>query len=331
MASAPAKPAKKSAPKGPQPPADAFWRKYSPHFEFPLSAASSIALHTLIVVVLVLIGLGLLDFRVSRHGAIPIEPMAIDGDPNLPTDPNAGGDSPKAPENVSKPQDPTPAPKVDVSAPEVKPDSEKPVEIPPDAVFKESDEARKERHKAIEEVGNAIAAAAAKSGKGSPTQGSGGQPGDGVGPGSIKAKRAARWVMRFNTADGGDYLRQLADLGGYIGIQQADGQYLIYKNLRQVPAQGAVEDISQLNRIFWVDNNPGSVQSLAAAMRLPAVPPQVVAFFPQELENQLATLERNHTKGKGRVSEEQIAETVYLVVPRGGKYMPVVVDQRLKR
>jgi hypothetical protein len=51
------------------------------------------------------------------------------------------------------------------------------------------------------------------------------------------------------------------------------------------------------------------------------------AFFPKELEEELARLERNY---RNRRSED-IEETIFRVTVRGGRPEVVVAEQRLKR
>src|SRR5260370_39371183 len=48
--------AKPKAPAGPAPAEEPFWNRYSPHHEFPLSSATSIALHVLALVFLIVAG-----------------------------------------------------------------------------------------------------------------------------------------------------------------------------------------------------------------------------------------------------------------------------------
>jgi hypothetical protein len=65
------------------------------------------------------------------------------------------------------------------------------------------------------------------------------------------------------------------------------------------------------------------VASLARALNQPPAP-YIVVFFPEELENKLLRLELNY---RGR-NEEQIQETKFQIVRRGGVYEPIVVGQR---
>src|SRR5207253_1778567 len=50
-----------SATKLPVPPEERFWQRYSPHYEFPLSSVSSVAIHVLVLVLLFFVGKYLID------------------------------------------------------------------------------------------------------------------------------------------------------------------------------------------------------------------------------------------------------------------------------
>jgi hypothetical protein len=327
IATSPATP-KKTKPK---PPDDAFWRRYSPHFEFPLSAIASVVLHTLAVILLILVGLGLIGFAKPKPLDMA-QPVAIIDD--TPGNPNAGGSSgAERQEKIDQPQD---QPKV-----EIKPDEQVDVKVaPPEAVefdpntrFVEDAEA-KEKRKAISEALQALSRPAGqRSGTG---QGTGN--GDGVGSGNErgeqKSKRAARWVISFNTRDGRDYLQQLAGLDAIVAVPAGNNQYRLFRNLRTVPVVGQIEDVSRLDRIYWVDGNAQSVASLANAMGIP-VPEAIVAFFPKQLEEDLLQKERAYWNARRRgqsFNENRVAETRFQVMERGGvgRYELRVVDMRFQ-
>ena len=135
-----------------------------------------------------------------------------------------------------------------------------------------------------------------------------------------------RWSMIFDTRTGMDYLNQLRGLGAILAIPTgADGKtYKIVRNLHP-PAKLLDEDISKINRIFWVDDRPESVRSLMSALGYRQVPSHFVAFMPLELEQELFELEKTFA---GR-SEDQIDSTTFRVVrsTKGG-YKPTVSAQK---
>jgi hypothetical protein len=164
-------------------------------------------------------------------------------------------------------------------------------------------------------------------GKGSGT-GTGDLSGPGQGRMSQREKRQLRWTMIFNTRDGGeDYLRQLRALGAILAIPQDDGQFLVIRDLGKRPAAGQIEDISQINRIYWVDDKPHSVQPLAFALGLQQRPRVIAAFFPEKLEKELLEKEARRFRGP----EDEIHETKFQVMARRGSYEPEVIEVLDKR
>src|SRR5262249_23066790 len=158
-----------------------------------------------------------------------------------------------------------------------------------------------------------------------------GPGGDGPGGGNIDNKRRERelrWTLIFNTRDGHDYLRQLHDLGAILAIPEGDGQFKVIRDLLKRPVEMPVEDLAGLDRIYWTDNKPQSVHSLATALGLVPTPEFFAAFFPAKLEKELLDKELKYLGKRG--TEADIESTTFRVVRRGDRYEPVVVDQKLK-
>jgi hypothetical protein len=173
-------------------------------------------------------------------------------------------------------------------------------------------------------------------GKGGPGSGGGAGTGDGPGTGagegpnsgSIRAARKLRWTIMFNTVSGQDYLRQLDTLGAILAVKGPDGELKTIRNLLERPAKLEVEDLQKLNRIFWIDDKPETVEQLAHALGLPFTPPQVIALFPYKFERELLDKELKFRNRK----EAEIQETRFQILMRGGKsYQIVVIDQRYVR
>jgi hypothetical protein len=136
----------------------------------------------------------------------------------------------------------------------------------------------------------------------------------------VREKRRQRWVLVFNTKDGNDYAAQLHSLGAIIGVEGANGQYTLYRDLLRRPVKGQIEDPEKLNRIFWVDDKPESVKSLATALGIKPVPDHFYAFFPYKLEEELLKKELAHFQG----NEEDIIETIFKVERKGDHFELVV-------
>jgi hypothetical protein len=157
--------------------------------------------------------------------------------------------------------------------------------------------------------------------------------GDDVGPdkgnlNNASIKRALRWVMLFNTLDGKDYLSQLRSLEAILAIPDGQGGYVVFRDLNRLPAHGEKEELQNIKRIFWVDDKPESVRSLAMALKLPAAPSHFVAFFPEKLEKDLLDKEIKYSRGH---QEEDIQETRFKVLRSGSGYEARVEGQQLKR
>lgn len=325
------------------PPAPGSWRRYSPHHEFPLSGVSSIALHGLLAAGLVWLGLHLADGGRSdpiKMDVIQISPGTGQGGPDGQADPpqahavprpEAAALSKASPESPSLPPvGPVPlrAPTPDASAALPKLDRTLPFGAP-DPGFRDVDRMRRDLEQRM-----AQARGSEHGGKHSP--GPGNSAGSGLGgwggPGPTTAtiehkrrvKRSQRWVMLFNTLTGEDYLSQLAGLGAILAVPESGGGYRVFRDLQHRPPVGRVEDVARIDRIFWIDDTPPSVASLAQALALDPLPRAVAAFFPVELEKELARLEHAYA-GRG---EEEIHETRFQIVHSGGRYVPVVVSQR---
>jgi hypothetical protein len=145
-----------------------------------------------------------------------------------------------------------------------------------------------------------------------------------VGKAEIKRTiRQQRWTMLFNTKDGNDYARQLKVLGAILAIPEPSGQYRLIRDLGQRPAQGKIEDLSKIDRIYWVDDKPESVQSLSKALGISPPPKQVVAFFPEKLEKELLSKELAFAGRK----EESIKSTQFAIKPIANGFEAKVVSQ----
>ena len=130
--------------------------------------------------------------------------------------------------------------------------------------------------------------------------------------------------MTFNTKDGDDYLLQLKSLGAILAYEGPDGKYLVIGDLSKRPAKA--EAVALPNRIYWIDDRPDSVKSLANALGI-AAPKKFVAFFPENLENDLLRKELAYA---GR-NEDAIHETKFNIVPSPTGYTPKVVSQTPSR
>lgn len=172
----------------------------------------------------------------------------------------------------------------------------------------------------------------AKSGSGGGS--SGGDPMGGKGPGGFGASstyaRALRWILRFDTTTGEDYVNQMAGIGGVImvPVPPDNKSFLIIKNPRNpAPVPATDDDLQKYTKLIqFAEIRKDSVESVARALKLTFMPKSFFAYFPRELEEKLAALEKNYQNKQ----PEQIRSTAFKVIVRGGSYDFIVVEQKLR-
>jgi hypothetical protein len=309
------------------PPEERFWQRYSSRHELPLSGTAALVLHVLGLAVLLVGGLLLArtgwiggkpapsvsaividpgdrgpSGQVPQVARNPVEAVAPDKEPTSPIPPS------RAPEPLHEPPRPM-IPVLTVPAPDspgrpldwVDPPSDPLVKLPPKLL------------KILEDP------AAPPSSK---VDGPGGGDGGPAAKMKQRQQRQARWTMVFNTHDGEDYLRQLRALGAILAIPKSEGEHLVIRDLTREPAQPKAEDLTKLDRIYWIDDKPESVASLARALGI-ARPAYIVAFFPENLEKELLQKERAFAGRK----EDAIQETRFDIVKTDKGYEPKATAQ----
>jgi hypothetical protein len=332
------------------PPEDSIWKRYSPHHEFPVSITSSTAVHAIFGVLLILGALGLIAWKTAKNEPAFGGAIEIGGGGGNPDGTGTGpGDNPleagpkrEAGDETAKADTKPTASGDDITFNKVQVDAQKFDFVASDPGAKDViDNPTKHMQAlaglqkgAIEKLNEGLAASKGKGGPGKgggKDKGVGTGEGDKTGPGkgtvvNERMKRALRWTMIFNTANGRDYKTQLAHLGAIIAIPMPpDGhEFMVFRDLRAGRPVGRIEDIGEIKRIYWVDDKRESVASLSQALGLELQPPQIVAFFPVELEEKLLKLELNYR----HLKEDQIQETRFEIIRRGGIYEPVVVAQQ---
>jgi hypothetical protein len=323
------------------PPDERFWKRYSPHHELPISSATSAGLHASVLALLVVVAAVLANRGPGGRPMPPVEVLVVgtskgDGGPG-----GAGqGILARGQERVGPEAD---QPKVDEDVPHepLRPPQAK---LPP--LMPEKDERRDGRgiSEQTQELSNRLSVLGRETREKLDrlTRKSGVPGGEGPedGPGKPgrrgrldpRQQRQLRWTMVFNTRDGGDYLRQLDALGAFLAIPGTDGRYRLVRNLKQRPAVPKEEDLSEINRINWIDDRAPSAQALAYALGLSWKPDHVVAFFPDRLEKELLAKELAHLRRTDpKRTEDDILETSFAIRPAGPRgYEAVVVSQRLK-
>ncbi len=319
-----------------------FWNRYSPHHELPLSSATSVTVHVLLIVFMVMSGWLLANFALGGNKILDLDTIVIAGGGGSKKGVgNERGDQPpvSAQEDVEKHQDPNnPGTRLPTTEP-LKTPTPDPLNLRSDdqaaarrinragaavrAMSKLSEDARKK-------IFNAIGPGAGQRGPGSDGGEDSGRDigkdkrtGPGTNNNSRHQQPLLRWVMIFNTRSGNDYRKQLLALKAILAFPEGNGNYRVYRHLDQRPAKGKIEDLATIKRFYWIDDKPESIESLSRAMGLEPPDGSIIAFFPDELEARLLRLELSYRGLK----EDEIKETHFKIVAKGGTYEPVVVYQ----
>jgi hypothetical protein len=326
------------------PPEPKFWKRYSPHHEFPISSVTSVCIYALGA----LLAWAVISFAIHQNEdnkSLPVEAIEVAGGGGSPDGEGTegAGDLPPVQNKeavTTAKTDPSDFPQVALKDDKFDPLAPDPLNLPElnsedvrvidegtaqaiERIAKVEPMARKQIFQGIgpsKGLGGSGSGGGKGAGKG---KGEGDLEGDGKSKLSNRQKRVLRWVMIFNTANGNDYVSQLRELGAILAIPQPQGGYLVIRDLARLPAQGEKEDLNAIKRIFWIDDKPDSVHSLAMALRLPYRPPHIVAFFPEKLEADLLKKELAY-RGK---QEYEIKETRFKVERVGGTYEPRVFSQ----
>jgi hypothetical protein len=320
------------------PPEEQFWQRYSPHYEFPLSSATSVGLHILVFLLLALGAWWIARMTSAEQRPLSDVPVVVAGPGNRPAggsgSPRAGSGAPDLVEEKGSNDNAAAKPNAEPPRKDLPPRSPAPTPIVPPASDEESKRHLIDRaHRSSEETQKRLVEGL-RSGKDKPGPGGIGkdkQVGDfeGLGTPEKRVERMGRWVMVFETVNGDDYARQLAGLGAILAVPERDGEnvtYSVYRDLHARPAHGKIEDIAEIHRGWWEDTKRESITPLCQALGIRPVPDHILAFFPPNLERRLLSMELQY---KG-LKEEQIERTWFKVRKTGTGYEPIVTDQKAR-
>jgi hypothetical protein len=312
------------------PPEEQFWERYSPHYEFPLSSVGAVAAHVGGVVLFSATVWLLSKMSFAEKTAPPMRVMTLVADGDGKEGQGSGGGT-QQPENVDPTQQTLPRSVKNVDlAPvveDIKPflpkvpstrDGLRPEDLP--AVPKIAgldDELRRKL----------MPGSSGNKGSG-PGAGAGGPGPEGTGGGSASdpsssQNRGIRWELNFKTESGKDYLEQLRAMKATLLIPQPS----TWKDHKAYDLTAGLTgrdyDISKLPGLYFIDDEPGSASRLTRAMGLDFSPPKFLAFFPKDIEEELAKLERTYRNRK----ESEIFSTTFKVFVVDGKPSIRVLDQ----
>jgi hypothetical protein len=320
----------------PELPEEDFWESYNKRLEFPLSAVATVFLHVLVGAVLVYIIVGLMDSGEDRSNP-ELKLMQVGGLDDS-GEGSAGSGGQNDPDRVADADPiksleknlPTPQALADAKADIKKlvledPNGNLPIAPSNAAAFKDLDESLRKK---LLDIG------ARQGDSGQPGKGYDDSKGSGVGGTGADSTRARglRWVLRFSVRSGNDYISQLKSMGAEILIPLGDGKSIIVPDLGN-PSSNHIATDADLGRlarkIQFSDNRKAMVNEVidALGLKVSGQPKAFWAFFPKEVEEDLARKEKGYRNRR----PEDIEETIYRVIIRGGSFETVVDDQVFKR
>jgi hypothetical protein len=318
------------------PPEEEFWERYNSRLEFPLATVGTIFLHILIFAVVVYVLVGLMGNEEDRTNP-PLMSMEVGGldDSGAGSVGSGGQENPDLERNV----DPFKAAKDVLGTPQALTDAKEnikqivlddptgkmPISAPNAAAYSQLDDTVRKK----------LLGVGAPKGKGSQA-GTGNDGTAGTGPGGTGADstraRGLRWVLRFRIVGGRDYVEQLRAMGAEIlvPLPPDSKKCLLIRDLNNpAPVVASDADMKRLaGKIQFSDNRPTPVREVLEVLGVnPPNAKAFWAFFPKDVEDQLAHKEKGYRNRRA----EDIEETIFRVTVRGGSFEVVVDDQVAKR
>ncbi len=321
----------------PDEPEGTFWQTYSPRFEMPISyvtSALAIALALMLVsMLMVCSGLPSSDYKPGpKLGAFSGDDASGEGEAG------SGGDiDPKVLGANAPTRDDAKDILPDLDAlPSFKEDLANKFKLEdPNSAIPLTDSKTAPYAALSDQIRDKMLGLGQKQGDGKTGRGgTGDNPnGAGTGTGSDSTRaRTMRWVIAFRTANGRDYLDQLKALGAKVIVPTADGKgATLFRDLNGNPPQGKLMTEADWNELSGLvqfsDYTALSRQQVGESLGLGNLPKGFWAFFPKETEKELAKKEVGFQQRRS----EDIEETKFECVNRGGKYELVVTRQTLKK
>ena len=322
------------------PPEPGLWRKYSSNFELPISVLISGLFLSLMLAVLV----GLLFLALGNGPSKKVPPISLvdggqddagDGSPGGGGNPNELADVKDKTKPQTEDDEKLPDPRADLpivqdiknsialddpTATDVTVSPEK-----SDQYSKLDDELRKKLLGVGGPKGD-------KPGAGTGPDGTGAGPG-GTGSDATR-QRSLRWVMRFKTDGGRDYLNQLEALGAIVlvAVPPENKRMYVFRDLKNPrPGTFATDDEVQSfsKQIQFCDTKSDISALVGKALNCDFTPSHFWAVFPKGIEDELSKLEKSYRNRRA----DDIETTVFSVSVVAGKYRLEVKEQteRLRR
>ncbi len=316
------------------PPEEDFDEKYNKHLEFPICIVSAVRLHVMLGALLIFVLVRLMGSGDDK-GGVPVKLVALDGldDSGEGSAGSGGVEDPfiKAdgdPDKALLDSLPDPA-----KLPDVKENMQKSIKyLDPTGNLPISDANAAAYSSLNEAVRKKLLGQRQGSGN---EEGSGFDGSKGKGPGGTGADstlgRNMRWVLRFNVKSGRDYLEQLKVMKAELLVPKPNSeQCVLIADLGNYSNQtiASDDDMKRLSRkIKFSDGRREAVRAVAETLKLDYTPQSFWAFFPREIEDELAKKETGYRNRRA----EDIEETIFTVRVSAGDYMFVVEEQKIKK
>lgn len=267
---------------------EGMWKRYSSHYEFPLSMLLSLAIHVLVT--LVVLAVMTISFYFGKPPNCKLETIVVEGNGPNPNRPAGGG-------RQQGENGPT---EIEALAPRPDEVLERPPLVQPvlPSPFDRLDKTPR--------PGDPTARGK-KSGKGVGTG-----EGDGIGPGDggVPFGRNVRWRINLRYDEPEAFITQLNNLQVIVAAKLNSGRFLVFKEL---PASGPVryeemtldecaKYVRQAGRLGFHTQDATTAENFAYGVRLSERVLDMWIYIPKDLENALAEAEAKHYQ----LSEEQI-------------------------
>lgn len=298
-----------------------WWKRYSPHGEFPWSTAISFSLHALLLAALFVSARQFIQRDPEPPTCATVlvgpDPSAAEGEggtdqAGADTDPVedtvAAKDEPAMPDEAPQPEklEELKKPTVEPTKAAVVDSSKVPDSTPSDAAQRVA--ALKNKLANRKGVGGGSSAPRGGSGGGGPTG---------------RAARPSRWVLACRSSGIQDYLQQHDGIGAVFAFPSSGDRWTYYHNAGD-PGRRTKEERNpdDDNRICWTTEKRSTVEEICRFLGIGRAD-LMVMFLPIELEERMAKMEREYANRE----EDEILSTQFELYRAGGRYDVRVMRQ----
>ncbi|HQR08154.1 MAG TPA: hypothetical protein PLN21_15100 [Gemmatales bacterium] len=284
-------------------PEEGMWRKFSSHYEFPISILMAILLH--VFAVLIVIAYMALAFYFGDPKPPNMETIVFAG---------GGGDGDDSPDEFK---------------PEVKDEIKIDLEeinkvVIPDKIIPDKNQFEQEVKKRQGDKGKG--GPGSGGGKGG---GVGTGEGDGAGPGKAsgaRLSRTKRWLINFKYEDPENFIEKLANLKVVVGARLNSGRYYIYEDMyskppfkyREMNGEEFQKFANKLQRLWVLSKQRDACENFALGINMSERPVLIFIFIPTDMEEAILKKELSYhgLKDEAEIKKRKIV-TKFDVVRTG--------------